>query len=96
LAASASARSSARRRDSEKRKNWKVKNLLLEGKKSFGGNRNYSKKNVALPLRVAASSRNPMNWEPRLMRCFIKVCKNYESGSTSKEAKFDGKRKTDK
>jgi hypothetical protein len=27
-----------------------------------------------LPLKVAASSRNPINWEPRLIRSFIKGC----------------------
>jgi hypothetical protein len=70
LAARASARSSARRRASEKKS--KGKNPLLEGKKTFGESRNYIKNKVVLPLKAVASSRNPMNWEPRSMRFFIR------------------------
>jgi hypothetical protein len=39
----------------------------------------YNAKSIkALPLTVAASSRNPINWDPKLTNSFIKGCKKYD------------------
>jgi hypothetical protein len=59
-----------------KGKHQSAKKSSLEGEESSGANMKYTKSSAVLPLRVAASSRNPINWVPMLTRSFIKGCSN--------------------
>jgi hypothetical protein len=56
------------------------KDPLVEGKQTSGESIIRTKNNAALPFRAVASSRNPMNWEPRSMRYFIRGCQETKSG----------------
>jgi hypothetical protein len=57
----------AQRSASEKEKS-EGKKSSSEGEPSFGESMKYNKNSAVLPLKVEASSWNPINWDPRLIR----------------------------